>query len=114
LTYVYPGGTYGMAETEKTRPGDPHTSPEAFLAALETQPEGWSEDFGGPEGVARLMTEHQQRLGEQSARLAEVRNSAVTEMLKTRSGAEVARTFGLSRSLISKLATGSKWEDARW
>jgi hypothetical protein len=103
-----------MSETEQTTIGDPRTSPEAFLATLDHQPEGWSRKYGGPEGVARLVSEHQARLAEQSSRLAEVRNAAVAELLKTRSGAEVGRIFGLSRSLISKIATRSKWEDARW
>lgn len=75
---------------------------------------GWSVEYGGPEGVARLTLALQDALKVQASELAAVRAAAIKELLTTRSLAEVARLLGVSRQAVSKAALGSAWVDPRW
>lgn len=89
-------------------------SPETFLAEVEHLQPGWSDTYGGPEGVATLCADLQTELVRQSEKIAAIRNAAIRQMLTTRSGVEVAKTLGVSKSAISKSLKSTPWKDATW
>lgn len=90
------------------------TSPEQFLAEVEHAEPGWSEAYGGPQGVAAHVAELQAEVFRISERLAAVRVAAIRQMLTTQSGVEVAATLGVSKSAISKSLKNTPWKDATW
>lgn len=95
-----------------THAADP--SPEAFLAEVNAADSGWSEKYGGPLGVAARSAALQAELSRQSEMIAAVRVAAIQELLKSRSGVEVAALLGVSKSAISKAAKSPAWKDPAW
>lgn len=92
----------------------PQPTPQEFLDALQAPSEGWSDAYGGPAGVAALCPGLQEQLSRQSEQIAAVRVAAIRELLKTRSGVEVAAMFGVSPSAISKINRSPIWENPTW
>ena len=89
-------------------------SPEMFLAQVADAEPGWSVEHGGPGGVVVLCAALQEQLMTQSEQIAAVRVAAIRELLKTRSGREVAAMFGVSPAAISKANNGPAWAGAAW
>lgn len=89
-------------------------SPEEFLALIEQVEPGWSDEYGGPEGIAALCAELQTELVRQSEKIAAIRVAAIRQMLTNRSGVEVAEALGVSKSAISKSLKNTPWKDATW
>lgn len=89
-------------------------SPEKFLAEVETAEPGWSEAYGGPQGVAKHIAGLQAELVRQSERLAAIRVAAIRQLLTERTGVEVAASLGVSKSAISKSLKSTPWKDATW
>lgn len=102
-----------MTDDDTDEP-DLFSSPQDFLQKVPELQEGWSQPYGGPQAVAEKMVEFQQLLAVQSDQIAAVRASAINELLRTHSGAEVARLFGISRQVVKKVSLQNKWKDARW
>lgn len=65
-------------------------------------------------GVAALTATMQERLAQQSKMIAEVRAAAIQEELKTRSGTDLARSFGISKAAISRISKLPTWKDPTW
>lgn len=93
---------------------DATRSPEEFLALIEQVEPGWSDEYGGPEGVAALCAELQTELVRQSEKIAAIRVAAIRQMLTTKSGVEVAAELGISKSAVSKSLKNTPWKDATW
>jgi len=91
-----------------------HLTPTEFLELVADAEPGWSERLGGPVGVATLCAGLQEQLMAQSEAIASVRVAAIRELLKTRSGREVAAMFGVSPAAISEANTSPRWEPATW
>lgn len=89
-------------------------SPEAFLAEIEHAEPGWSEVYGGPQGVAAHVAELQAEVFRTSEKLAAIRVAAIRQMLTTQSGVEVAAELGISKSAVSKSLKNTPWKDATW
>ena len=75
---------------------EPAADPGQFLREVANADEGWSERYGGPEGIARWTLNLQDALKEQASDLAAVRTAAIREMLTTRSLADIAQALGVS------------------
>ena len=88
--------------------------PQEFLRDVQNAAPGWSEKYGGPEGVALLAASLQAVLAEQSETIASVRAAAIKEQLKTRSGVDVAKSYGLSKSAISRISKMPAWKGDTW
>ena len=93
---------------------EPAADPGQFLREVANADEGWSERYGGPEGIARWTLNLQDALKEQASDLAAVRTAAIREMLTTRSLADVAQALGVSEQAVSKAANSPTWTDPRW
>lgn len=89
-------------------------APHEFLRHIEHPEPGWSEAYGGPQGVAALCADLQAELIRQSEQIASVRVAAIRQMLTTRTGVDVAHTLGVSKSAISKSLKNTPWKDAQW
>lgn len=90
-------------------------TPEAFLAEVSSAQPGWSDKHGGLTGIVTLCADLQEQLARQSEQVAAVRVAAIQELLKTRSGTNVAATFGVSKPAISKAARATNsWKGAIW
>ena len=83
---------------------EPAADPGQFLREVANADEGWSERYGGPEGIARWTLNLQDALKEQASDLAAVRTAAIREMLTTRSLADIAQALGVSKQAVSKAA----------
>ena len=90
------------------------TTPADFLTQIVNATPGWSDQYGGPAGIATLCHDLQQQLMDQSESIAAIRVAAINELLKTHSGTQVAAMFGVTRSAISKAAKSSYWEVTSW
>ena len=86
-----------------------HEAP-ALLADASEPCDGWSDQYGGPEGVATLAFELQENLRRQSQHLAALRAAAIRELLRTRSLAEVGRMLGISKQAVSKASRAQGWD----
>lgn len=89
-------------------------TPQEFLAEVSAAEPGWSERYGGPMGVSTYCAALQAELARQSELIAAVRVAAIQQMLKTHSGVEVAKTFNVSKSAISKASKAPAWKEATW
>ena len=89
-------------------------SPEEFLAEIERAEPGWSDAYGGPQGVATHVAELQAEVFRISEKLAAIRVAAIRQMLTTQSGVEVANTLGVSKSAVSKSLKNNPWKEAVW
>ena len=58
---------------------EPAADPGQFLREVANADEGWSERYGGPEGIARWTLNLQDALKEQASDLAAVRTAAIRE-----------------------------------
>ena len=56
---------------------EPAADPGQFLREVANADEGWSERYGGPEGIARWTLNLQDALKEQASDLAAVRTAAI-------------------------------------
>ncbi|MFW0120223.1 hypothetical protein ACN08Y_09955 [Rothia sp. P5764] len=90
------------------------TTPEQFLEQLDKLPPGWAETEGGLLEVVKRLGQFQDELNNQSQQIAAVRAAAVTQLLKSKSGAEIARELGLGRANISRLSKAQKWSNPTW
>lgn len=88
--------------------------PGEFLRRVARAEPGWSEGLGGPEGVARLTVELQDRLKRQAEEVAGVRAAAIRELLTTRTLADVARALGVSKQAVSKISRGPLRRNLPW
>lgn len=79
-----------------------------LLEAARTANTGWSSTWGGPAGVERLAVTLQQDLLMQAEALAGLRSLALTQMLRDRSVADVARELGTSRQAVAKAAARAR------
>lgn len=93
---------------------DKAVSPEQFLRLVDDAEPGWSDRFGGPTGIAAECGRLQAELMAQSERIAQIRAAALQELLKTRSGTQVAAMFGVSKNAIGKASKANAWKDAKW
>lgn len=93
---------------------EPAADPGQFLREVANADEGWSERYGGPEGIARWTLNLQDALKEQASDLAAVRTAAIREMLTSRSLADIAQALGVSKQAVSKAANSPTWTDPRW
>lgn len=89
-------------------------SPEEFLNQLGTLPPGWAEEEGGLLKVVERLGTLQDELNQQSRMIAAVRAAAVAELLKTTSGADIARQLGMNRANISRLSKAERWNNPTW
>lgn len=89
-------------------------TPEEFLERVASAEPGWADQYGGPTGIVTLCADLQEQIARQSEQIAAVRVAAIQELLKTRSGANLAATFGVSKAAISKATRANTWEGATW
>lgn len=89
-------------------------SAQEFMELVDRAEPGWSEKFGGPGGVAAFTVVLQERIAELSAQVAAVRTAAIQEQLKERKGVEVARSLGISKAAISRIAHAPTREGMIW
>lgn len=89
-------------------------TPEQFLTQVQSSNPGWSDQYGGPMGVATLCANLQEQLAHQSETIAAIRTAAIQELLKTHKGTELAATFGISRAAISNINRSNTWTEATW
>lgn len=91
------------------------TTPEQFLNQLNSLPPGWSEKEGGLLEVVKRLGAFQDTLNDQARAIASVRTSAIKELLKNHSGAEIGRELNLSRANISRLSKAKEdWNKPVW
>ncbi|MEU7993587.1 hypothetical protein [Rothia amarae] len=90
------------------------TTPEQFLKQLDHLPPGWAEEEGGLIEVIKRLGTFQEDLNEQSKKIAAIRAAAVAQLLKSRSGADIARELDLGRANISRLSKAPKWSNPQW
>ena len=90
------------------------TTPEQFLNQLEHLPPGWSEEEGGLIEVIKRLGDFQEELNSQSKQIAAIRAAAVAQLLKSKSGADIARELDLGRANISRLSKAPKWSNPQW
>lgn len=100
--------------TTERAPTDNRPTPETFLEQLAHAEPGWSDEHGGLIGVVTLCADLQTQIARQSEQIAAVRVAAIQELLKTRSGSDLAATFGVSKAAISKAARATSWEGVTW
>lgn len=91
-----------------------HPSPEEFLEHVANAEPGWADQYGGPEGIVTLCAHLQEQINRESEQIAAVRVAAIKKLLTSRSGADLAATFGVSKAAISKAARANTWEGATW
>lgn len=93
----------------------PHlTTPSEFLKNIENLPSGWAEAEGGLLAIIQRLGTFQDELNNQARDIAAIRAAAVAELLKTTSGAEIARQLGMNRANISRLSKAEKWSNPQW
>lgn len=97
-------------DTPADRPPKPHE----FLDDVAQAEPGWSQRHGGPTGVVATCAALQEELAAQSEAIAAVRVAAIQELLKTHSGVELARMFGVSKTAISKATRANTWKEPTW
>lgn len=94
-------------------PGGPTVA--QFLTELSAPTEGWSEAYGGIDGVIAAAALAQSAILELSNRAATVRTAAIRQQLRCESGAAIGRRHGISGAAISQSATSTRiWKDERW
>lgn len=76
----------------------------AATASLSHPDPGWSAQWGGPDGVARLASQAAMVLRARADELDALRAAAVARLTQDDSPAQVARDFGVSRPAIIKTA----------
>lgn len=81
----------------------PPTPQELLSCAVSADP-GWSDPYGGPQGVERHCAQMIEDLTRQAAQLGELRAFAMAETLKTHSVAEVAARLGVTRQAVERVA----------
>lgn len=91
-----------------------HPTPEKFLERVAHAEPGWADQYGGPAGIVTLCADLQEQINRESEQIAAVRVAAMKELLKSRSGADLAATFGVSKAAISKATRANAWEGATW
>lgn len=89
-------------------------SPQQFLHLASAGEPGWSQRYGGTLGVAQLAVRMQQQLAHQSEQISAIRAAAVKHQLKTRSGADLAREMGVSKTAVSRMARSQEREEITW
>lgn len=89
-------------------------SAQEFMELVDRAEPGWSEKFGGSAAVAAFTVVLQERIAELSAQVAAVRTAAIQDQLKDRKGVEVARSLGISRAAISRIAHAPVREGMIW
>lgn len=98
------------ASTPPLRPG-----PAEFIEDITPAQPGWSQPYGGPDGVIALTGLLLEDLAEQSRVIAAVRTAAIREQLRTEQGAVIARRHHLSRQAIHRAANAARtWEGETW
>lgn len=86
-----------------------------LLRAIYAPQPGWSETYGGLDGVIAHTAAAQKALAEMSTRLAEVRTAAIRQQLRTESGVSIARRHGITRAAVSQAAKATRvWKDEIW
>lgn len=75
---------------------------------------GWSDQWGGPLGIAKAAGAAQGTLRAQAALLARLRAAAIQEALTSQSLAEVARELGISRQAVHQAARGPAMSVDAW
>lgn len=100
--------------TDQLKPSTTDVTPQDFIEQANNASPGWSEQYGGPMGVAALAAALQEQLSKQSKFIAEVRAAAIQEELKTRPGTELAKAFGISKAAISRISTLPSWKGGTW
>lgn len=113
LTSLFTLGLTRDMTAEQTSTG-PCPTPQEFLAEVATAEPGWADRHGGPTGIVTLCADLQEQIARQSEQIAAVRVAAIQELLKTRSGTNVAATFGVSKAAISKTSRANTWKGATW
>ena len=111
---TWPPAPSGGVADGMSAENEPAADPGQFLREVANADEGWSERYGGPEGIARWTLNLQDALKEQASDLAAVRTAAIREMLTTRSLADIAQALGVSKQAVSKAANSPTWTDPRW
>lgn len=84
-------------------PYDSRPDPLELLQAAHAAEPGWSEPFGGPEGVAVLAELARQAVMRQAGDLAALRRVAIAEWCRTSTPPEIGRALGISRNAVHKL-----------
>lgn len=109
-TEVDPGLTISMDQQNLAQGFNPVT----FVEAAENATPGWTEQYGGLEGIALLCAQIQRQLGDLSEAVAAIRVAAVQGLLETQSGVEVSKSLGVSKAAISKINRNKAWENPTW
>lgn len=78
------------------------SDPTEFLEAVERGGPGWSDPYGGPEGVARIAGRLRDQAKEQQRRYGAIRATAIAALLQDRSLTSVAKALGVSKSAVHK------------
>lgn len=103
------GGVYS-AGVDKTT----NLTPAEFLAEVAAAQPGWSQQHGGPYGVARMTVDLQRQVARMSEEIAAVRAAALQELLAMQSLATVAADLGISKQAASKASRAPSWKDPTW
>lgn len=101
-----------MEEVEQPTASSP--TPEEFLSLVAESEAGWSEQYGGPLGIAALCASLQLEISRMSEQIASIRVAAIQELLKERSGIEVAAFLGVTPAAISRANKSNAWKDSTW
>lgn len=101
-----------MEEAEQAT--QPSPTPEQFLRAASEAEPGWSEEYGGPLGVAALCASLQLEISRMSEQIAGIRVAAIQELLKERTGIEVAAFLGVTPAAVSRANKNNAWKDSKW
>lgn len=99
---------------EDRSPTETRVTPQEFLAQVAAAEPGWSQQHGGPLGIAAMCADLQAQLVEQSEAIAAVRTAAIQQELTHRSGVQLANLLGVSKTAISKATRSNSWKDPLW
>lgn len=77
--------------------------PDVLLRAACQAAAGWSEPFGGPQGVALLTAEIRRQLDEKANEVSSLRSAAVAEMLRDQSLSTVGKLLGIGKTAVDKI-----------
>jgi DNA invertase Pin-like site-specific DNA recombinase len=92
---------HGVPDTPAVR--DALADPSTLVRAARDGDQGWSEPYGGPEGVAALTSAIRDHLTAQAQEMTSLRAVAVGELLRDRSLSAVGKALGISKQAVHKI-----------
>lgn len=86
-----------------------------FWHEANTAGPGWSQAYGGPDGVIALTGDLLETLAAQSLLIASLRTAAIREQLRTEAATTIAARHHISRQAVTKAAKADRaWEGGIW